>query len=79
VSLYQDLEAMEPLERYRQATRQAVLYLDAGERLLSIRRQAVAELHAAGRSYRAIAELTGLTRSRVLQLVRAGEVAWKSA
>ena len=62
----------DPLERFRQATSAQAVHRGATDDLGHVRDQAIAELHDAGRSYAEIAQLTGLTRARVQQLVERG-------
>lgn len=61
----------DPLSRYRSATDELARLQGAIQELNDIRASAMTELHAGGRSYREIAELTGVSPQRVAQLITA--------
>lgn len=54
---------------YRRATEDEVRHREAADLAASERASELAKMHAAGMSYGKIAEATGLSRSRVQQLV----------
>lgn len=62
------------MNAYTKATKLEAKYRRAADDAASERARALAQMHAEGMSYGAIAEATGLSRSRVQQLVERGYV-----
>lgn len=64
------------IETYLEATKREIRLRQAAEEAAAERSKALAELHRSGMSYGKIADATGLSRSRVQQLVERYRVTW---
>jgi DNA-directed RNA polymerase specialized sigma24 family protein len=65
----------DPLPAYLEATRAQVLHQAVAAAIADRRAELLARVHANGASYQTIADMVGLTRGRVQQLVERGRVA----
>lgn len=64
------------IQTYLEATEREIRLRQAAEEAAADRSQALAQLHRSGMSYGKIADATGLSRSRVQQLVERYRITW---